>query len=45
LPMSTVAYVLAMRMGGDARVTAAQVALTTLLSMLTLPMWLALARG
>lgn len=45
LPMSTVAYVLAVRMGGDARVTAAQVALTTLLSMLTLPIWLALARG
>jgi len=44
LPMSTVAYVLAVRMGGDARVTAAQVALTTLLSMLTLPLWLALAR-
>jgi hypothetical protein len=45
LPMSTVAYVLAVRMGGDARVTAAQVALTTLLSMLTLPLWLALARA
>ncbi len=45
LPMSTVAYVLAVRMGGDARVTAAQVALTTLLSMLTLPLWLGLARG
>ncbi len=43
LPMSTVAYVLALRMGGDAKVTAAQVALTTLLSMLTLPFWLALA--
>lgn len=43
LPMSTVAYVLALRMGGDAQVTAAQVALTTLLSMLTLPFWLALA--
>ncbi len=45
LPMSTVAYVLAVRMGGDAQVTAAQVALTTLVSMLTLPFWLALARG
>ncbi len=45
LPMSTVAYVLAVRMGGDARVTAAQVALTTLLSMMTLPLWLGLARG
>jgi malonate transporter len=45
LPMSTVAYVLAVRMGGDGRVTAAQVAVTTLLSMVTLPIWLALARG
>ncbi|MEW5786452.1 MAG: AEC family transporter [Pseudomonadota bacterium] len=45
LPTSTVAYVLAVRMGGDGRVTAAQVALTTLLSMLTLPLWLAGARG
>jgi len=45
LPMSTVAYVLTVRMGADGRVTAAQVALTTLLSMLTLPLWLALARG
>lgn len=45
LPVSTVAYVLAVRMGGDGRITAAQVALTTLLSMLTLPAWLALARG
>jgi len=45
LPMSTVAYVLAVRMGGDGRITAAQVAVTTLLSMVTLPIWLALARG
>ncbi len=42
LPVSTVAYVLANRMGGDGRVIAAQVALTTLLSMVTLPLWLAL---
>ncbi len=45
LPLSTVAYVLAVRMGGDGRITATQVALTTLLSMVTLPLWLALARG
>lgn len=45
LPMSTVAYVLAVRMGGDGRITAAQVAMTTLLSMLTLPLWLGLARA
>lgn len=45
LPMSTVAYVLAVRMGGDGRITATQVAVTTLLSMLTLPLWLAAARS
>ncbi len=45
LPVSTVAYVLATRMGGDGQVIAAQVALTTLISMLTLPLWLALARA
>jgi hypothetical protein len=43
LPHSTVAYVLAVRMGGDGLVTAAQVTATTLLSMLTLPIWLSLA--
>jgi malonate transporter and related proteins len=42
LPVSTVAYVLANRMGGDGRVIAAQVAVTTLLSMVTLPLWLSL---
>jgi predicted permease len=43
LPHSTVAYVLAVRMGGDGQVTAAQVTATTLLSMITLPIWLGLA--
>lgn len=43
LPVSTVAYVLASRMGGDGRVIAAQVAVTTLLSMITLPLWLSVA--
>jgi malonate transporter and related proteins len=43
LPHSTVAYVLAVRMGGDGQVTAAQVTATTLLSMFTLPFWLGLA--
>ena len=42
-PHSTVAYLLAVRMGGDGQVTANQITVTTLLSMLTLPMWLALA--
>lgn len=45
LPHSTVAYVLAVRMGGDGQVTAAQVTVTTLLSLLTLPLWLGMARG
>ncbi|NWG87542.1 MAG: AEC family transporter [Hydrogenophilaceae bacterium] len=45
LPVSTVAYVLAVRMQADGQVIAAQVAVTTLLSMLTLPIWLGLARA
>lgn len=45
LPHSTVAYLLAVRMGGDGRISANQISLTTLLSMLTLPVWLALAEG
>lgn len=40
LPLSTVSYVLAVRMGGDGYIVAAQVMLTTLLSMVTLPAWL-----
>jgi malonate transporter len=40
LPVSTVAYVLAKRMGGDGDTIAAQVMLSTLLSALTLPLWL-----
>jgi predicted permease len=42
LPVSTVAYVLAKRMGGDGDTIAAQVMLSTLLSMLTMPIWLLL---
>ncbi|MGC2165874.1 MAG: AEC family transporter [Gallionella sp.] len=42
LPVSTVAYVLAKRMGGDGDTIAAQVMLSTLLSMLTIPLWLLL---
>ncbi|MDO9224520.1 MAG: AEC family transporter [Pseudomonadota bacterium] len=45
LPHSTVAYLLAVRMGADGQVSANQITVTTLLSMLTLPVWLALARG
>lgn len=42
LPVSTVAYVLAKRMGGDGDTIAAQIMLSTLLSALTLPFWLLL---
>ena len=42
LPVSTMAYVLAKRMGGDGDTIAAQVMLSTLLSSLTLPLWLLL---
>jgi malonate transporter and related proteins len=45
LPHSTVAYLLAVRMGADGQVTANQISVTTLLSMLTLPLWLALAHA
>lgn len=39
LPASTAAYVLAKRMGADGEIMAAQICLTTLLSMLTIPTW------
>ncbi len=42
LPVSTVSYVLAMRMGGDGGISAAQVMVSTLLATVTLPMWLLL---
>lgn len=42
LPLSTVSYVLAMRMGGDGNIAAAQVMVTTLLAMASLPVWLLL---
>lgn len=45
LPHSTVAYLLAVRMGADGQVSANQITLTTLLAMFTLPFWLALAAG
>ncbi|MDD2702243.1 MAG: AEC family transporter [Sideroxydans sp.] len=40
LPVSTMAYVLATRMGGDGDTIAAQVVLSTLLAAVTLPLWL-----
>lgn len=42
LPVSTVSYVLAKRMGGDGSTIAAQVMLSTLLAAFTLPLWLLL---
>ena len=42
LPVSTVSYVMAKRMGGDGDTIAAQVMLSTLLAALTLPFWLLL---
>lgn len=42
LPVSTVSYVLAKRMGGDGDTIAAQVMLSTLLAVFTLPLWLKL---
>jgi len=40
LPVSTVAYVLAKRMGADGDTIAAQIMLSTLLAVVTLPLWL-----
>jgi len=42
LPVSTVAYVLAKRMGADGDTVAAQIMLSTLLAVVTLPLWLLL---
>lgn len=42
LPVSTVAYVLAKRMGADGDTIAAQIMLSTLLAVVTLPLWLLL---
>jgi malonate transporter and related proteins len=41
LPTATNAYILAVRMTGDGRAVATQVSVGTLLSMLTLPLWMA----
>ncbi|CAJ48347.1 AEC family transporter [Bordetella avium] len=40
LPTASAAYVLAMRMGGDGRMVAVLISLGTLLSALTIPLWL-----
>jgi len=43
LPTATNAYILAVRMTGDGRAVATQVTVGTVISMLTIPAWLALA--
>lgn len=45
LPTASTAYVLAMRMGGDGRLVALIISLGTLLSVVTLPMWLMITGG
>jgi len=45
LPVAPNAYVLARQMGGDARLMAAMISLTTLLAGATLPLWGTLAKG
>ena len=44
LPTATNAYILAVRMTGDGRAVATQVTVGTVLSMATLPVWMALAQ-
>jgi malonate transporter len=43
LPAATSAYILAVRMGGDGKVVAAIISLSTLAAMFTLPVWLSIA--
>ena len=43
LPTASATYVLAMRMGGDGRMVALLVSLGTLMSVVTIPVWLAVA--
>ena len=45
LPTASSAYILAVRMTGDGRAVATQITVGTLLSMLTIPVWLALLTG
>jgi len=45
LPTASSAYILTMRMGGDGRSVAWIISATTLLSMLTMPLWAALVTG
>jgi len=45
LPTASSAYILAVRMTGDGRAVATQITVGTLLSMLTIPIWLAVLTG
>ena len=45
LPTASSAYILAVRMAGDGRAVATQITVGTLLSMITIPVWLALLTG
>ncbi|MCQ9329034.1 AEC family transporter [Pelistega suis] len=44
LPTASAAYILAVRMGGDARLVAAIISLSTVIAMVTIPLWLYIAR-
>lgn len=44
LPTASAAYILAVRMGGDARLVASIISLGTVISMLTIPFWLYMAK-
>lgn len=43
LPSSSAAYILTVRMGGDARLVAAIISLSTVIAILTIPLWLYIA--
>jgi malonate transporter and related proteins len=44
LPPASTSYILAQRMGGDGRIAAALVSLATVVSVATIPLWIALSR-
>ena len=44
LPVASSAYILAQRMGGDGAAVAWVISITTMLAMITIPLWLTLAR-
>ena len=43
LPIAPSAYILSVRMGGDGPLTARLISASTLLAMITLPLWIAAA--